>query len=1516
MASRSFSDHLASVDSLLLGQLGRLEQITTRLETDLDLPSKLDEIASAIGELLGSDMSSIAIFEDIGSGAIVGSTSDLSRELVKHISQMAIETTDQQSGNAAQAHEPVIIEDTRTDSRCTSCRALIEQADIRSIWLVPVSSSRGKLLGTFASYHRKPHRPTPREVALAYAYGRHAAVSIENWRSYKAAIDGEKRYRLLMENASDGIALFDRDGYCEIGNTAVHKMLGYTRGEIVNRNVRDIIHPQDLAGDPVPYLRLDAGETTLKERRLVCKDGSLLPVEVTSRRVAENTYLAIVRDISTRRSMERARLAIYKLASALVRTTTIEEIYDQSMSTLEAAIGVKRASISLVDESGAIRFTAVRGVSEYYVRRVEASPWLPNNSELIVVGDVSSSPLTKGYAEVLARESIGAVGAVPLTYGSSLLGRLVLYFDNPHEFTDEERHVAETIASHVALAIARKRSEEAIATSERDYRGLFEQAHDAIVILDPENGTVLDVNQRACDLYNIPQSEFTGRALTPSGEAFSFSADIRPSLTSTELSEMKRLAESEAGPGVPYETRHLTDDGRELFLEVNVSSVSYKGRRAILSISRDVSERKRAEAALLESEQRFSRAFGLSPNPMAIASLEDCRYIAVNERLVELLGYSREELIGRTADELNSWGDPAARKQAFDLFKADGSVRDFETNYRTKSGRIRRALISIEVIEVGGEKCLLLSGHDITERKRAENQLAASEERFSKAFKANPNPMWIFTYKEGQCIDANDSALKMIGYSREEVVGRTSREIDAWAQIREPLKKALGVRKGGSQSKVEVKLHNKDGQELSVLLAAEIIELREKRCLLISGTDITDRKRAERERDGLLASERLARSRAEHAWGLTNQLLAREHSARTEVEFAHHELQTILDTMADRVMVVGKDDRLIRANRSFYDQLGLRPEQCEGRQIVDLMHPPESPYSAQSCPLCELRNKGKRGAIEVPPGVVSDYPFFASVDPIVDGSDQTVAFIQVIRDLSDLYQARADADRERISLEATIEQMADGLIVFDRAARVVRANRHAEALFGFTRSEMAEDLDFGLREDRFFNEAGQKVPVDQLPVNRALRSQRTVECRGWYHRPNGDRLLMSVTVSPLFDAHDKMVGAIGLFRDVTQHQRQYERDLQADKLRALGQLASGVAHNLNNSLAAVLGYTQLSIPKIDKPEVEKYLRVVEKSAKDAARMVERIQNFARARANKYEFISLRILDVVRDAIEITKPRWRNDAESRSIKYEVSLNASLESDVLIEGEPSELREVFVNIVLNALDAMPSGGRLDINAVADDKEISLSFVDSGAGMTDEIKQRIFEPFFSTKGVAGLGMGLSESYRIVERHGGRIDVESNLASGTTFHIALPLVFKSETNGRNQLPQPSIANKSVLVIDDEDFVRNLLSTMFAGWGHTVLTAASADEGLSLLAAHEIDVVFLDLAMPITNGISAAANIKAKWPDTRVVLMTGYGADKARELAAVENRVDFALSKPFTMPDLQNALLAVLNDKKKPARN
>ncbi|HET8780926.1 MAG TPA: HAMP domain-containing sensor histidine kinase, partial [Pyrinomonadaceae bacterium] len=237
---------------------------------------------------------------------------------------------------------------------------------------------------------------------------------------------------------------------------------------------------------------------------------------------------------------------------------------------------------------------------------------------------------------------------------------------------------------------------------------------------------------------------------------------------------------------------------------------------------------------------------------------------------------------------------------------------------------------------------------------------------------------------------------------------------------------------------------------------------------------------------------------------------------------------------------------------------------------------------------------------------------------------------------------------------------------------------------------------------------------------------------------------------------------------IAEQERIREQFSQMEKLSALGELASGVAHDFNNTLAGILGRAQLLQRTNDPEKIQRGLDIIIKTAEDGAKTVKRIQDFARQRRD-HDFELVSVDQILLDASEITRPRWKNCAEASNIHITVDLQIG--SNAMVMGDDSELREVLVNMVFNAIDAMPEGGTLTLSTSMVDQSVVIKIIDTGIGMYPEVRSRIFDPFFTTKGKAGLGLGLAVSFGIIRRHGGNIEVESQYGSGTEFRLTLPV-------------------------------------------------------------------------------------------------------------------------------------------------
>lgn len=367
--------------------------------------------------------------------------------------------------------------------------------------------------------------------------------------------------------------------------------------------------------------------------------------------------------------------------------------------------------------------------------------------------------------------------------------------------------------------------------------------------------------------------------------------------------------------------------------------------------------------------------------------------------------------------------------------------------------------------------------------------------------------------------------------------------------------------------------------------------------------------------------------------------------------------------------------------------------------------------------------------------------------------------------------------------------------------------------------------------------------------------------------------------------------------------------VRSEKLQGLGEMAAGVAHDFNNVLSAILGRAQMLKVTIKDDNVLKSVRVIEKAALDGAGTVRRIQEFAKEKSEG-DFVLVHINPLVRDAVDLSTTRV-ND-----LGIDIDLQVELGEAGAVLGNPSELREVLTNLIYNAIDAMPHGGRLAVRTGrvemadrtsrnpqerSDVKDmVWFEVEDTGVGMDEETQNKIFDPFFTTKGQRGTGLGLSVSYGIVQRHRGEFLVKSRRGAGSRIRVLFPLEGDTAAgfNG-NLTPLPQTIEKSgpevarILVIDDDNAVRDVLADILRTGGHHVVAAANGSEGLELFKQNELDLVFTDLGMPGMNGWEVAQGIKLLSPTTPVGLITGWGSS-LDDSKVKEKGVDLIVSKPF----------------------
>jgi signal transduction histidine kinase/PAS domain-containing protein/ActR/RegA family two-component response regulator len=390
-------------------------------------------------------------------------------------------------------------------------------------------------------------------------------------------------------------------------------------------------------------------------------------------------------------------------------------------------------------------------------------------------------------------------------------------------------------------------------------------------------------------------------------------------------------------------------------------------------------------------------------------------------------------------------------------------------------------------------------------------------------------------------------------------------------------------------------------------------------------------------------------------------------------------------------------------------------------------------------------------------------------------------------------------------------------------------------------------------------------------------------------------------------------------------QKSQQTVMQQERLRALGQMASGIAHDINNAISPVMLYTESlleSEPNLSA-RAREYLETTQRSIEDVAETVSRLREFYRHHEPQLVLSGVHVGTLARQVLDLTAAHWRDLAQKRGVT--IRAVTDLAPDVpAVSGIESEIREALTNLVLNAVDAMPNGGELTVRtrlmpASGKTPEVYVEVIDTGQGMDDATRQRCLEPFFTTKGERGTGLGLAMVYGVLQRHNGRIELESAPGRGTTVRLIFPVPEKAAA-AREPLnePAPSRQHLRILVVDDDPLlIKSLCDTLRAD-GHTVTAANGGDEGIRVFQMSDqrdkpFSVVITDLGMPYTDGRKVAGAVKAKSPSTPVILLTGWGQRLIAEGDAPPD-VDCVLSKPPKLRDLRTALSKCMEKEPAPA--
>ena len=641
--------------------------------------------------------------------------------------------------------------------------------------------------------------------------------------------------------------------------------------------------------------------------------------------------------------------------------------------------------------------------------------------------------------------------------------------------------------------------------------------------------------------------------------------------------------------------------------------------------------------------------------------------------------------------------------------------------------------------------------------------------------------------------------------------------------------------------------------------------------------------------------------------------LEREIGARVSLDRERTLLRTLVDTLPDIIFTKDRQGRYVMANAATLTQAGVEREAELIGKVDTELFPPEraSEYVEGDRRIFsgeEMRNVEVRTVDD--DGNTSWY--LTTKLPLLDASGTLTGLIGIGRDITDLKRAEAERSHLLSRLQVQIERMPLAYVTTDASFRYTRWNPAAERMFGYTEAEVLGRHPFDIivpeqsRADmtRIFAEVVAGNMDAHVEAESRTRDGRTITCE-WHN-------------TPILEEDGTFAGLLSLARDVTERRNLEHQLRQSQKMEAIGQLAGGVAHDFNNLLTLINGYSELLLADRQLGIVaETSAQAIRDAGERAATLTRQLLGFSRK-----SLLQPRVLDL-NTVVADTSAMLR-----RLIGENIILSTVLSPRLHhVKIDPSQLDQVLMNLVVNARDAMPDGGRLTLETgnivrgtederaaeTASGPHAMLAITDTGCGMTPDVMARIFEPFFTTKPVGvGTGLGLAMVFGVVRQSGGSIEVQSTPGSGSRFSLYFPAVPDPiPAEAVALFPPPDVGgHETILIVEDEENVRELLLRSLARHGYTLLTASDGRDALRVASRHKgaIDLILTDVVMPHMGGPELVASIRSRLPSAKALFMSGYTDDAMMRHGLLMADVSF-IQKPYTPAELSRKIRDVLDE-------
>ena len=638
-----------------------------------------------------------------------------------------------------------------------------------------------------------------------------------------------------------------------------------------------------------------------------------------------------------------------------------------------------------------------------------------------------------------------------------------------------------------------------------------------------------------------------------------------------------------------------------------------------------------------------------------------------------------------------------------------------------------------------------------------------------------------------------------------------------------------------------------------------------------------------------------------------------------DAEFRVEHSQEILDSLPQIVFECDMNGNIVYANHAAFAMTGYEPEDVRtGIPMLQMISPDDRERAKANIEL------GLAGT----PAVGNKYLFVCKdgrTFPCMVFSRPTLRNGKVaglcgfVVDITERREAERRLRESEEKYRVLVEHLHEGIWVLDAEGRTTFVSHCMAEMLGSSVEEMR-----GKRLTEFVDEAGVEECRRGLERRReGVNESQHIE----FVRKDGSRLYVRLGVAPLYDAQRRYAGSVMAITDLTEQRgmetklRDANRRLEAtlselrhaqeqivreERLHALGQMAGGIAHEFNNALTPIVGFTELLL---EKPELSNrreklalYLEMIHAAARDAAKVVRGLSDFCRQKEFADVFGTVDLNELAEEVSLLTQPKWKTEAAAAGRCIELVLERG--AVPVVHGDKAGLREALINLIFNAVEAMPKGGRITVETRGEGEEVVLSVRDDGEGMSADVRQRCLEPFFTTRGAQATGLGLPAALGIVRRHGGTLDVQSEVGAGTTVAVRLPAAVAARDVVRDvllEMPRAVPAAARVLVVDDEPLNLRFIEATLRAHGYDVDTADSGEEAVRKIGGTRYALVITDWAMKGLHGGDVAAHTRQFAPGTPLILLTGF--DETPRAGWPPEGVSLVLHKPASIGTLTEAV-------------